>query len=291
MIAFTPPMECLPVERLPEGDEWVFELKLDGFRAQAVVRQKLWPHQLSLIRIVLRNLVKEAMMPERMEKLKAGLSRHKRALTVLSAAIVLISFTLREEIAEYLKDRLAVFDSVDAQIAKNAEGSIPSEFLVNQKLTRVVTLPESLKKMPEEEWRERVREQPDLAKDKIDEQMGDVVAVERISPREKYYKEGVKRVLDHRRKPFEALVKIVHGPSLTPEAQNELREIDKQLSVVEHEADGLQDEAFKELLSRRKRLEMGALILKLWVYILFIFGWTLGLALSLIGETPEAQGE
>jgi hypothetical protein len=30
-IAFTPPMECLPVERLPEGDGWVFELKLDEF--------------------------------------------------------------------------------------------------------------------------------------------------------------------------------------------------------------------------------------------------------------------
>jgi bifunctional non-homologous end joining protein LigD len=29
-------MECLPVERLPEGDGWIFELKLDGYRAQAL---------------------------------------------------------------------------------------------------------------------------------------------------------------------------------------------------------------------------------------------------------------
>lgn len=35
-IAFTPPMECLPVERLPEGDDWIYELKLDGYRAQGV---------------------------------------------------------------------------------------------------------------------------------------------------------------------------------------------------------------------------------------------------------------
>src|ERR1700691_2532775 len=35
-IAFTPPMECLPVERLSEGDEWVFELKLDGYRAEGI---------------------------------------------------------------------------------------------------------------------------------------------------------------------------------------------------------------------------------------------------------------
>ena len=35
-IPFTPPMECLPVARIPEGDSWVYELKLDGYRAQAI---------------------------------------------------------------------------------------------------------------------------------------------------------------------------------------------------------------------------------------------------------------
>jgi bifunctional non-homologous end joining protein LigD len=35
-IPFTPPMECLPVTRIPEGDAWVYELKLDGYRAQAI---------------------------------------------------------------------------------------------------------------------------------------------------------------------------------------------------------------------------------------------------------------
>jgi ATP-dependent DNA ligase len=29
-------MECLPVGRIPEGDAWVYELKLDGYRAQAI---------------------------------------------------------------------------------------------------------------------------------------------------------------------------------------------------------------------------------------------------------------
>ena len=29
-------MECLPVARIPEGDGWVYELKLDGYRAQAI---------------------------------------------------------------------------------------------------------------------------------------------------------------------------------------------------------------------------------------------------------------
>lgn len=29
-------MECLPVNRLPDGPEWVYELKLDGYRGQAI---------------------------------------------------------------------------------------------------------------------------------------------------------------------------------------------------------------------------------------------------------------
>ena len=33
---FVPPMECLYTDRLPEGPEWIYEVKLDGYRAQAV---------------------------------------------------------------------------------------------------------------------------------------------------------------------------------------------------------------------------------------------------------------
>jgi ATP-dependent DNA ligase len=29
-------MECLPVEQIPEGDPWTYELKLDGYRIEAV---------------------------------------------------------------------------------------------------------------------------------------------------------------------------------------------------------------------------------------------------------------
>ena len=35
-IWFTPPMECAPVSRVPKGPGWVYELKLDGFRGQAI---------------------------------------------------------------------------------------------------------------------------------------------------------------------------------------------------------------------------------------------------------------
>jgi len=31
--SFIPPMECLPVPKIPEGTLWVYEVKLDGYRA------------------------------------------------------------------------------------------------------------------------------------------------------------------------------------------------------------------------------------------------------------------
>jgi ATP-dependent DNA ligase len=34
--AFIKPMECLAVSKLPEGEQWVYEVKLDGYRAVAV---------------------------------------------------------------------------------------------------------------------------------------------------------------------------------------------------------------------------------------------------------------
>src|SRR5580700_5486927 len=34
--AFIEPMECLAVPKLPDGPEWVYEIKLDGYRALAI---------------------------------------------------------------------------------------------------------------------------------------------------------------------------------------------------------------------------------------------------------------
>ena len=33
---FIEPMQCLQVDRLPEGPDWIYEVKLDGYRAQAI---------------------------------------------------------------------------------------------------------------------------------------------------------------------------------------------------------------------------------------------------------------
>lgn len=34
--AFVQPMECLLVSKLPDGPQWLWEIKLDGYRAVAV---------------------------------------------------------------------------------------------------------------------------------------------------------------------------------------------------------------------------------------------------------------
>jgi ATP-dependent DNA ligase len=38
--SFVEPMECLSVARLPEGSQWLWEIKLDGYRALAVHASK-----------------------------------------------------------------------------------------------------------------------------------------------------------------------------------------------------------------------------------------------------------
>ena len=38
---FIDTMDCLPVTKLPEGPEWTYELKLDGYRLEAVRVEKL----------------------------------------------------------------------------------------------------------------------------------------------------------------------------------------------------------------------------------------------------------
>src|SRR6266550_268624 len=35
-LRFIPPMECLKVDRIPEGELWQYELKLDGYRTVAI---------------------------------------------------------------------------------------------------------------------------------------------------------------------------------------------------------------------------------------------------------------
>ena len=38
-VSFIKPMESLPVKKLPKGANWTYEIKLDGFRAEAVRRE------------------------------------------------------------------------------------------------------------------------------------------------------------------------------------------------------------------------------------------------------------
>ena len=35
-VRFIEPMECLPVAKIAEGPQWTYELKLDGYRLEAV---------------------------------------------------------------------------------------------------------------------------------------------------------------------------------------------------------------------------------------------------------------
>jgi bifunctional non-homologous end joining protein LigD len=65
-ISFIEPMECLAVSKLPKGSEWLWEIKLDGYRAEAMKlggnlfllsrRQKSFSKQFPLIHEALADL-------------------------------------------------------------------------------------------------------------------------------------------------------------------------------------------------------------------------------------------
>ncbi len=38
-LRFSKPMECLSTQKLPMGEQWTYEIKLDGFRVEAVRTQ------------------------------------------------------------------------------------------------------------------------------------------------------------------------------------------------------------------------------------------------------------
>jgi ATP-dependent DNA ligase len=44
---FIEPMECLLVSTLPDGPNWIFEIKLDGYRAIAVKSESFHHSQLT----------------------------------------------------------------------------------------------------------------------------------------------------------------------------------------------------------------------------------------------------
>jgi ATP-dependent DNA ligase len=46
-VSFIPPMECLAVTKVPNGPLWVYEVKLDGYRAIAVSAKKGKPNLFS----------------------------------------------------------------------------------------------------------------------------------------------------------------------------------------------------------------------------------------------------
>jgi hypothetical protein len=72
-LPFTKPMECLLVSKLPDGPEWVYELKLDGYRAQAI--RDAGKVQSESLRTVLRATLKAIGLDEE-DQVELGKTRN-----------------------------------------------------------------------------------------------------------------------------------------------------------------------------------------------------------------------
>ena len=56
---FVEPMKCLPVKKIPEGEEWIYELKFDGYRSLAIVRGRRGAAALAQQEIIQRALSRD----------------------------------------------------------------------------------------------------------------------------------------------------------------------------------------------------------------------------------------
>jgi hypothetical protein len=46
--SFIETMDCLPVSKLPDGPEWTYEIKLDGYRLEVVKQGEIWLYEFTV---------------------------------------------------------------------------------------------------------------------------------------------------------------------------------------------------------------------------------------------------
>jgi hypothetical protein len=222
----------------------------------------------------------------------AALKRQKRKLTIASAAVVFISFVLKEEIGEHVKGKLASVNGAAEQINKNAAQGIAGDQIydINRKLDDALALLRgSEEKNKYEAWRNRIMEQPMLHRRTIEQNLSCVYAVQFVLPGADEFRKRAREISSQETKQISVPDRIRHEAALTPDDRNQLQEVDRQLDKLLAASWRLQDDVFRELSAQLQKKEREAAIVKWAGDAFFSLGWAIGFGLSLLGEPPKSD--
>ena len=183
-----------------------------------------------------------------------------------------VSFTLKEEVSEYLKDEIANVKDVLAREHAGYDGG-----LLGQKLTAIGKGIEKLggsTTPTTPPWLDTLHRKDDL--------FTEINEMAEVLPDAAIYKRKAKDAFDEQKSLSNELLDY-DSPQL--QTTDNLSKVGK----LHEEAIVLRLNLYGEVLARKDTLEKESAITRVSVYSLFLFGWTLGLALSLVGEAPKAE--
>jgi hypothetical protein len=232
---------------------------------------------------------KKTTMPKRKSPLTRFLETHKKPLTLVSAVIVFLSFTFKEALGERAKEKLQEIKDAETeyQRAMSERFSMDRSFSdIEENLTLLTeVLVKGQKKTPDEEELDRAAKSESLQVSDFYLVYNRIKALAEHSDRKTYYLTAIDKLTQEEdvasREPYIAdptkEQKLKRMATSTEIWRDEYRKIKK----IEHELSS-------EITTKQHRLEIMLKVTSWGTYILFVFGWGLGLILSLEGvEAPN----
>lgn len=237
-------------------------------------------------------------------RVRAFLRRHHRALTTASAAVVLLSFMLKEVLSDHLRDELATAQSFDTEIAKmHQEGRERGQWrILRNDLDKILKILEARgdnKKVDkigsEAEARLSFLWNMDIS---IQHAISETRLLAQALQEEKRYKQKIDDLDGREHQLNERLAALdpqFGRPKNKPYTQADLN----GLKQIQDETDKTFRDS-EELLAGDVRMSFAIMkynlrgqlsLTNLCVYVLFVFGWTLGLVLSFIGDKTQSSAD
>ena len=201
------------------------------------------------------------------------LKRHKQALSIVSAVVVFMSFTLKEELGEHVKDELTtvqnVIDKVDKLITDENEGI--GKINEHRELDEILAIVRGEKYIAPE---------VPMALLSFGHEIAILHIFDSISVRRQYYEEQEHAI-------HLEVEELRHQPM--PDRETKMKfgiQMDERIRRV----GALVGEARGEVFWRRSMLQRELQLTKWGVYVLFLLGWMLGLTLTFVGDKPSIGG-